>query len=78
MEKYLEVKAEGKKAYDICITDSFAALAGELEQWGIKNRKLCIVTERQVASYYMDEVRGILEKQCAKLGTVYFSGRRRK
>ena len=60
MEKYLEVKAEGKKAYDICITDSFAALAGELEQWGIKNRKLCIVTERQVASYYMDEVRGMV------------------
>lgn len=72
MEKYLEVKAEGKKAYDICITDSFAALAGGLEQWGIKNRKLCIVTERQVASYYMDEVRGILEKQCAKLELFIF------
>ena len=70
--KRLEVTAEGKKVYDIVIEDSFTRLVEELSAFDIKNRKLCIVTERQVASYYLEEVQHILEGQCAKLEVYIF------
>ena len=54
--KRLEVTAEGKKVYDIVIENNFNQLVKELSVFGIKERKLCIVTERQVASYYLEEV----------------------
>lgn len=52
--KRLEVTAEGKKVYDIVIENNFNQLVKELSVFGIKERKLCIVTERQVASYYLE------------------------
>ena len=70
--KRLEVTAEGKKVYDIVIENSFSQLVKELSAFGIKERKLCIVTERQVASYYLEEVRSLLEKECAKLEMYIF------
>ena len=61
--KRLEVTAEGKKVYDIVIENNFNQLVKELSVFGIKERKLCIVTERQVASYYLE---------CAKLEVYIF------
>ena len=72
LEKRLEVTAEGKKVYDIVIGDSFSNLVKELSVFGIKERKLCIVTERQLASYYLEEVKRILEGACAKLEVYIF------
>ena len=43
--KRLEVTAEGKKVYDIVIENNFNQLVKELSVFGIKERKLCIVTE---------------------------------
>ena len=70
--KRLEVTAEGKKVYDIVIENNFNQLVKELSVFGIKERKLCIVTERQVASYYLEEVHSLLEKECAKLEVYIF------
>ena len=70
--KRLEVTAEGKKVYDIIIENNFNQLVKELSVFGIKERKLCIVTERQVASYYLEEVCSLLEKECAKLEVYIF------
>ena len=72
LEKRLEVAAEGKKVYDIVIEDSFSNLVKELSVFGIKERKICIVTERNVASYYLDEVKRILEGECGKLEVYIF------
>ena len=69
--KRLEVTAEGKKVYDIVIENNFNQLVKELSVFGIKERKLCIVTERQVASYYLEEVCSLLEKECAKKCTFF-------
>ena len=77
--KRLEVTAEGKKVYDIVIENNFNQLVKELSVFGIKERKLCIVTERQVASYYLEEVCSLLEKECAKLEVYIFqAGEERK
>ena len=74
--KRLEVTAEGKKVYDIVIENNFNQLVKELSVFGIKERKLCIVTERQVASYYLEEVCSLLEKECAKLEVYIFQERK--
>ena len=58
--------------YDIVIESSFSKLVEELSSFGIKERKLCIVTEDHVASYYLEEVKNILEGQCAKLEVYIF------
>ena len=75
--KRLEVTAEGKKVYDIVIENNFNQLVKELSVFGIKERKLCIVTERQVASYYLEEVQSFRERVC-EVRSVHFSGRRGK
>ena len=72
VEKRLEVTAEGKRVYDIVIEDGFSNLVKELSAFNIKERKLCIVTENQVASYYLEEVKRILEGECAKLEVYIF------
>lgn len=71
-EKRLGVKAEGKWIYDIVIQDSFEQLAQELESFDIEKKKLCIVTERNVAGYYMEEVKELLADKCARLELFIF------
>ncbi len=72
LEKRLEVKADGKKVYDIIIRDTFEGLAKELAPFGTEERKLCIVTERNVSSYYLNEVQEILEKVSARVDIFIF------
>lgn len=72
LEKRLEVKDAGKKIYDIVIKDNFEEILKELEQFDIAKRKLCIVTERNVASYYLNEFQELLEPHCSKLKIFIF------
>ncbi len=52
----LTIKTEGNASYDICMKDSFASLAQELEGIGCAGRRLCIVSDSSVAELYLDEV----------------------
>lgn len=72
LEKRLEVKAENKKVYDIVIRDSFEGLADELAPFGTEKRKLCIVTERNVSSYYLNEIQEILKEVSARVDIFIF------
>lgn len=72
LEKRLEVKTDGKKIYDIVIRDTFQGLAEELAAFETENRKLCIVTERNVSSYYLNEVQEFLEKICYRVDIFIF------
>ena len=71
-EKRLEVKAEGKRAYDIVIADSFDLLAAEMEKLDIEKRKVCIVTEENVGSIFGEEVKDRLKGKCRILETFVF------
>ncbi len=71
-EKRLEVKAEGKKVYDIVIGDSFFHLVEELEAFGIEKRRLCIVTENHVASLYLKEIADRLTPACRQTEVFVF------
>lgn len=71
-EKRLEVHAEGKKVYDIVISDSFDGFMKEAEKLNIENRKICIVTEEKVASFFYEEFRKKLEGKCRVLEVFIF------
>ena len=72
VDKRLAVQAEGKHVYDIVIRESFAGLPDELKAYDIDKKKLCIVTETNVASFYLDQVKSILEPACSRLEVFRF------
>lgn len=71
-QKRLEVTEEGKKIYDIVIASGFSGLLPELETLGIRDRKLCIVTDSQVATHYLKEVEERLSGACASVTSYVF------
>ena len=74
VQKRLEVKQDEKKVYDIVIKDTFQGLTEELEAFDIEKKRLCIVTERNVSSYYLNEIHELLNEACRQVD-IYFSGR---
>ena len=63
----ITVHYENQPCYDIVYSDSFENITAELEKNNIKNRKLCIVTESNVAPLYAEEFKRILEPCCKKV-----------
>lgn len=53
---------KGNEIYDIVIEKNFEKLAGELSKFGLENRRVCIVTETTVDSYYGEEVLSIFKE----------------
>lgn len=56
MAERMTVSYQKKPCYDIIFETNFDALAGELEGLGFSGRKLCIVTDSNVAALYKDTV----------------------
>ncbi|MBE5939853.1 MAG: 3-dehydroquinate synthase [Lachnospiraceae bacterium] len=58
----LPVSYMGNFAYDICVEDSFDRLEDEIVNLGLSGRKVCVVSETNVAPLYLDEVIKVFEK----------------
>ncbi|MBQ9609963.1 MAG: 3-dehydroquinate synthase [Lachnospiraceae bacterium] len=58
----LTVHLDNKPIYDITFNDSFDKLSDTLCDLGYDGRKLCIVTETNIASLYLDAILILLEK----------------
>ena len=56
----MTVHLDDKPIYDIVLSDSFDELADELKALGCENKKLCIVTDSNVASYYLEEITALV------------------
>lgn len=56
----LLVHYDGKPSYEIVIEEDYGRLAEKLSAFSIENRKLCIVTETTVGSYYAETVAELL------------------
>lgn len=56
MSKLLNVQYENKPCYDIVIEHDFSKLADKLLELGVENKKVCIISETNVAPIYLDEV----------------------
>lgn len=57
MSERMMVHKDGRAIYEIVTEDSFAALSREFKILGVEQKKLCIVTDTNVAPLYLDEVR---------------------
>lgn len=66
----LEVSYEGKHSYNILIEHDFNTLAEAMQEFGISNRRLCIVTESNVGPFHANAVANILQS-IAKQVDVY-------
>ena len=60
--KCINVKCEGKPAYDIVIESGFGGFSEAFNKLEITGRKLCIVTDSNVGPLYAEQVKNELEK----------------
>ncbi|MDE6990938.1 MAG: iron-containing alcohol dehydrogenase, partial [Lachnospiraceae bacterium] len=67
MSQRLTINMNSKPIYDIVYEQDFKSLAGELEPFGIGEKKLCIVTDSRVKGFYADEVRDALADHCKEI-----------
>ena len=72
MSKCINVKYEGKPLYNIVIEQSFDKLAEEFDKLGVTGRKLCIVSDSNVAPLYAKYVEDQLSKTGNKVFTYVF------
>ena len=62
MSKRLEVYFQEKPCYDIVLENDFSYLAGEMDRFELKNKRICIVTDSCVGAIYGAQVKAALEQ----------------
>ena len=72
MKERLTVCRDGDPIYDICMETSFEGLKEELAAFHLEKRKICIVTDSNVASLYLDKVKEILSQCCSMVSVFIF------
>ncbi len=72
MSKRITVKQNEKPIYDIVIEQSYDKLAEELKRIGATGKKLCIVTDSNVAPLYCAKVKEALETIASKVTVFEF------
>lgn len=72
MAQRITVHLNGTAIYDIVLEDSFKPLAGEVEKLNLKNRKLCIVSDSNVASLYLEQLTDCLTPCCRQIDSFTF------
>lgn len=71
-EDRINVNYDKKPIYDIVFESSFDKLAEELKNLNSENRKVCIVTESKVKTFYLNEVESVLKPVCKELHSFIF------
>jgi len=68
----LTVHEDGQPIYDIVMTEDFSMLSEEVEKLSTASKRLCIVTDSNVAELYLDEVTALLAPICRKVISYVF------
>lgn len=71
-EKRITVNYNKKPCYEIVIRDTFDTLAAEVENLGFGDRKICIVSDSNVAPLYLETVKAELAKTASCVETYVF------
>jgi len=75
MEQILTVKKANEPIYDIMIESDYSKLQNVFEMLDVKEHKICIVSDSNVSSFYLNEVMSILEKCASKvISHVFLAG----
>nr|WP_289063381.1 3-dehydroquinate synthase [uncultured Anaerostipes sp.] len=69
----IDIKTDGKKIYEIHLEDSFENLMDSMEFLDLPGRKVCIVTESNVAPIYLQEIYKRISQKAAKVVTFSFT-----
>lgn len=72
MLEHLTVHMNEIPVYDITYNESFKNLPVQLQSLNVSNRKLCIVSDSKVASYYMDAILRVIEPVCKSVISFVF------
>ncbi len=72
MSNCMAVSRDGKPIYNIVMEPDFKALKREVDKLGVGDRNLCIVTDSNVAAFYLNEVKDILEGCCKRVSVFTF------
>lgn len=72
MNNYLTVHQNGDPIYDIFFANDFNSLPGLLTGQGIADKRVCIVTETNVAPLYLEEIKDQLKGKCKEIISVVF------
>lgn len=72
MTDRLTICRNGDPIYDICMETSFDGLKKEVEAFALRDHKICIVTDSNVASLYLEEVKAVLSQCCSKISVFIF------
>ena len=62
----LSVLYDKKPCYDIVFSQSFSALAEELQAFGVGDKRLCIIADEHVAGLFGEELLSLLKDHCKK------------
>ncbi|WP_143319070.1 3-dehydroquinate synthase [Clostridium sp. HBUAS56010] len=73
MENRIPVHVNGTAMYDIVMEQSFAGLQQELKRFQLEDRRVCIVTDSNVAPLYLKEVESIVSSCCQETFPFVFS-----
>lgn len=73
MADRMNVCRDGQPIYDIVMDTSFSRLKDEAMSLSLKDHKICIVTDSNVAKLYLEEVTAILSECCKKVSVYVFS-----
>ncbi len=73
MGKTITVSYEGQPYYDIEIQHDFSLLADKLGKLGYGTNKVCIITDSNVAAYYLKEVESLLSPMFAVCTSFVFA-----
>lgn len=68
----LSVHLNGTPIYDIVLNQSFQALPEEVKKLGTEKKKICIVTDSNVAPLYLEEVKKQLAGTCREVDEFIF------
>ncbi|MFQ9515430.1 MAG: 3-dehydroquinate synthase [Eubacterium sp.] len=63
----ITVNYENKPCYDIVFSKDFHQLVDELRKFNICSKRLCIVTESNVAPLYAEHLKNLIEPHCKKI-----------
>lgn len=68
----MTVHRDGVPIYDIVLAENFDGLVSELSVLGTEKKKLCIITDSNVANLYLDEVKTRIAACCRKVSCFVF------
>ncbi len=72
MNRRMAVRRDGQVIYDIVMSKSFDSLAEEVRQLGVAERRICIVTDSNVARLYLAQVEAVLKDCCRQVLSFVF------